>query len=69
MAGVWDLVTFVDQLNAGCIYSLYQGNVLGVTLGTIDGDPEIEIEKHIFVGSKAPWDHIGGPALQFEEWR
>jgi hypothetical protein len=47
---------------------LYQGAVMGVTLGTIDGDPGVEIEKHIFVGSKAPWDHIGGPAPQFEEW-
>lgn len=47
---------------------LYQGKVMGVTLGTIDGDPGVEIEKHIFVGSKAPWDHIGGTALQFEEW-
>jgi len=47
---------------------LYQGNVMGVTLGTVDGDPGVEIEKHVFVGSKAPWDHIGGPAQQFEEW-
>ena len=47
---------------------LYQGNVMGITLGTIDGDPGIEIERHIFVGSKAPWDHIGGTAQQFEEW-
>lgn len=47
---------------------LYQGNVMGIALGTIDGDPGIEIERHIFVGSKAPWDHIGGPAPQFEEW-
>jgi hypothetical protein len=23
---------------------------------------------HIFVGSKAPWDHIGGDAPQFEEF-
>lgn len=47
---------------------LFKGNVMGVTLGTIDGDPGIEIEQHIFVGSKAPWDHIGGTAPQFEEW-
>jgi len=46
---------------------LYQGNVMGITLGTINGDPGVEIEKHIFVGSKAPWDHIGGPAPQFEK--
>jgi hypothetical protein len=46
----------------------FKGNVMGITLGTVDGDPGIEIEKHIFVGSKAPWDHIGGTAQQFEEW-
>jgi hypothetical protein len=45
----------------------YQGKVMGVTLGTVDGNPGIELEKHIFVGSKAPWDHIGGSAAQFEE--
>jgi hypothetical protein len=27
----------------------------------------VEIEMHIFVGSKAPWDHIGGDAPQFDE--
>jgi hypothetical protein len=47
---------------------LYQGSVMGVTLGTVDGDPGVEIGKHIFVGSKAPWDHIGGLAQKFEEW-
>jgi hypothetical protein len=33
----------------------------------VDGDPRVEIEMHIFVGSKAPWDHIGGDAPQFIE--
>ena len=47
---------------------LFEGRVMGVTLGTVDGDPGVEIDRHIFVGSKAPWDHIGGPAPQFEEW-
>ena len=41
--------------------------VHGVTLGSIDGDPGVEIEKHIFVGSKASWDHIGGDAPQYAE--
>jgi hypothetical protein len=41
--------------------------VHGVTLGSVDGDPGVEIEMHIFVGSKAPWDHIGGDAPQFDE--
>lgn len=43
-----------------------RGHVHGVTLGCVDGDPGVEIEMHIFVGSKAPWDHIGGRAPQFE---
>jgi len=43
------------------------GKVHGVTLGTVDGDPGVQIEMHTFVGSKAPWDHIGGSAPQFEE--
>lgn len=47
----------------------YQGKVHGITLGTVNGDPGVEIEAHIFVGSKAPWDHIGGQAPQFEEWQ
>jgi hypothetical protein len=50
------------------ICGLYQGAVIGITLGTVNGDPGVEIERHIFVGSKAPWDHIGGSANQFEEW-
>ena len=43
------------------------GVVHGVTLGSVDGDPGVEIEMHLFVGSKAPWDHIGGNAPQYEE--
>ena len=47
---------------------LYQGAVIGITLGSVNGDPGVEIERHIFVDSKAPWDHIGGSANQFEGW-
>ena len=46
---------------------LHDGKVHGLTLGCIDGDPGVEIEMHIFVGSKAPWDHIGGNAVQYAE--
>lgn len=41
------------------------GEVHGVTLGCVDGDPGVRIERHIFVDSRAPWDHIGGDAPQF----
>jgi hypothetical protein len=47
---------------------MHEGEVHGVTLGTVDGDPGVEIEMHIFVGSKAPWDHIGGDAPQHLEF-
>jgi hypothetical protein len=45
----------------------YGDEVHGVTLGSVDGDPGVRIAMHIFVGSKAPWDHIGGDAPQYEE--
>lgn len=45
------------------------GRVHGVTLGSVNGDPGVEITAHIFVGSKAPWDHICGSAPQYEEWQ
>lgn len=46
---------------------MLEGEVRGIALGTADGDPGIQISEHIFVGSKAPWDHIGGDAPQFEK--
>jgi hypothetical protein len=46
----------------------HQGKVLGVTLGSVDGNPGVQTEMHIFVGSKAPWDQIGGNAPQHFEF-
>lgn len=45
----------------------YRGNVHGITLGCVNGDPEIEIGMHIFVGSKARWEKIPDGVTQFEE--
>ena len=45
----------------------FQGEVHGVTLGSVEGDPGVEIDFHLFVDSKAPWDHIGGDAPQYAE--
>ena len=49
------------------ICGLRNGEVHGLTLGCVNGDPGVEIEMHIFVGSKAPWDHIGGSAPRYDE--
>ena len=46
---------------------LFQGSVHGVTLGCINGDPDIEIGRHIFVGSKASWEVIPDGVITFEE--
>jgi len=46
---------------------IHRGTVRGVTLGTIDGDPGVELARHIYVDSRAPWDHIGGEAPRFAE--
>ena len=37
---------------------IFEGAIHGVTLGCLNGDPEIEIGQHIFVGSKASWEVI-----------
>ena len=46
---------------------IYQGEVNGVTLGCIDGDPDIRLSRHIFVGSKAHWETIADDVPQYQE--
>lgn len=36
----------------------WQGEVHGVTLGCLNGDPPVEIGMHIWVGSKAGWEKL-----------
>jgi hypothetical protein len=43
------------------------GKVHGVTLGCVNGDPEIEIGYHIFVGSKARWEIIPHGVTTYQE--
>jgi len=42
------------------------GVVHGITLGCLNEDPGIEIEMHIFVGSKAPWEVIPDGVVQYD---
>lgn len=46
---------------------VYKGVVHGVTLGCINGDPDIELGQHIYVGSKASWEVIAEGVAQYEE--
>jgi len=41
--------------------------LLYVPAGALDDDPGPEVMGHIYVGSKASWDEIGGCAPQFDE--
>ncbi len=46
---------------------LFGGTVQGVTLGCINGNPDVEIGQHIFVGSKATWEVIPDGVTVFDE--
>jgi len=46
----------------------YQGELGWVTLGSVDGDPEIKVEKHIFMNSKALWETKPDDVQQYEEF-
>jgi hypothetical protein len=46
----------------------YKDEVLQVSLGCVNGDPDIEIGQHIFVGSKASWEVMPEGVTKFEEW-
>ena len=61
--GNWSL-TFCERCGSA-LAGMFNDDIHGIVLGTVDGDPGIDIEMHIHVASKAPWDHIGGDAPQF----
>ncbi len=43
-------------------------DVVSIALGTLDGDPGGRPERHIYVGSKAPWVEISDGLPQHETW-
>jgi hypothetical protein len=45
----------------------FNGTIHGITLGCLNDDPEIQIGRHIFVGSKASWEVIPEGVLQYDE--
>ena len=46
---------------------VFKGAVHGVTLGCVNGDPKIEIGRHIYVGSKASWEVLPEGGIQYQE--
>ncbi|WP_217351458.1 GFA family protein [Aquisalimonas sp. 2447] len=41
--------------------------VYALPLGTLDTDPGVRADRHVFVGSKAPWFDISDDLPQFTE--
>jgi hypothetical protein len=46
---------------------MFNNVVHGVTLGCVNGDPNIELARHIYVGSKASWETIPKGVSQYQE--
>lgn len=70
------LTSFVSQKDYGLQFcsicgstlcGTFKGQVHGITLGCVDGDPGVEIEQHIFVGSKAAWEVMPEGVTVYEE--
>ena len=70
------LTSFIGAQGAGLRFcskcgstlcGVIDGRVHGVTLGCVNGDPEIEIGYHIYIGSKAPWEVIPNGVMTYQE--
>jgi len=49
------------------LVGIVDGTVHGVTLGCVNGDPDVKLERHIFVGSKASWEEIADGIPQYDQ--
>ncbi|WP_163134423.1 GFA family protein [Agarivorans sp. Alg241-V36] len=49
------------------LVGVYQEEVHGVTLGCLNGDPNIKLSRHIYVDSKASWELIADGVPQFKK--
>lgn len=78
MAGEEQLTSYVSKQGVGKVFcricgstlcGVVQGKIHGVTLGCVNGDPDIKLGMHIFVGSKAPWEHLPDDGVpRYEAW-
>jgi hypothetical protein len=61
-----DVRTFC-RVCGSTLITLFPGNPeeLGLALGTLDDDPGVKPQFHVYVGSKAPWHDITDDLPQF----
>ncbi|MCX2983150.1 GFA family protein [Halieaceae bacterium IMCC14734] len=55
------------KLCGSTLCGIYNDEVHGVTLGCLNGDPDVELGRHIYVGSKASWEVIATGVPQYIE--
>lgn len=76
LAGEHLLHTYTNKQGFGLQFCRQCGSTLtgtfndlihGITLGCLNGNPDITLDKHIFVGSKANWEILPEGGAQFEE--
>jgi len=76
LAGQQFLSTYVGEYGYGLQFCKICGSTLcgifneqvhGVTLGCLNGDPEVKLNRHIYVGSKARWETIPDGVTQYRE--
>ncbi len=76
LTGADQLTSYVNQHGFGLQFCAKCGSTLcgvlagvihGVTPGCVNGDPQVTIGRHIYVGSKAAWEVIPNSVLTFEE--
>ena len=69
------LTSYVSQTGFGLQFCSECGSTLcgthndevhGITMGCLNGNPEIEIGYHIFVGSKASWERIPDGVIKYD---
>ena len=65
-SGEWRSFCCVCGANMITKFSLFP-DVYGFALGTLDTDPEIKIERHVFTKYKAPWHIITDDLPQIED--
>ena len=76
LSGEHLLSTFADKDECGykfcrqcgsTLCGIVGGKIHGVTLGCVNGDPKVNLDRHIFVGSKASWEIIPEGVTQYNE--
>jgi len=60
----------LQPLYAAKLREKFTGSELGygLALGTLDGDPGLRPERHVFVANKAPWFEITDDLPQHQGW-